>query len=31
MARISVISVSDGRDYVHAGIADFITTDEFAR
>ncbi|MBV8933552.1 MAG: L-fucose/L-arabinose isomerase family protein [Kutzneria sp.] len=26
MARIGVISVSDGRDYVHAGIADFITT-----
>lgn len=28
MARIGVISVSDGRDYVHAGIADFITTTE---
>lgn len=24
MARIGVISISDGRDYVHAGIADFI-------
>ncbi|MFI6867473.1 L-fucose/L-arabinose isomerase family protein [Nocardia sp. NPDC050406] len=28
MARIGVISFSDGRDYVHAGIADFITATE---
>ncbi|MCP2293862.1 L-fucose isomerase [Nocardia amikacinitolerans] len=28
MARIGVISVSDGRDYVHTGIADFIRTTE---
>ncbi|WP_194837004.1 L-fucose/L-arabinose isomerase family protein [Nocardia sp. XZ_19_369] len=28
MARIGVISMSDGRDYVHAGIADFIRTTE---
>ncbi|QBS45205.1 L-fucose/L-arabinose isomerase family protein [Nocardia sp. CS682] len=28
MARIGVISMSDGRDYVHAGIADFIGTTE---
>ncbi|WP_069167735.1 L-fucose/L-arabinose isomerase family protein [Nocardia altamirensis] len=28
MARIGVISISDGRDYVHAGIAEFIRTTE---
>ncbi|MFI9407871.1 L-fucose/L-arabinose isomerase family protein [Nocardia sp. NPDC052316] len=28
MARIGVISMSDGRDYVHAGIVDFIRTTE---
>ncbi|MFE9581894.1 L-fucose/L-arabinose isomerase family protein [Nocardia sp. NPDC006044] len=28
MARIGVISMSDGRDYVHAGIADFISSTE---
>jgi L-fucose isomerase len=28
MARIGVISVSDGRDYVHTGIADFILDTE---
>lgn len=28
MARIGVISVSDGRDYVHTGIADFIRATE---
>ncbi|MGK8506314.1 hypothetical protein [Nocardia asiatica] len=28
MARIGVISISDGRDYVHAGIADFIASTE---
>ncbi|MET8778521.1 L-fucose/L-arabinose isomerase family protein [Nocardia sp. NPDC004654] len=28
MARIGVISISDGRDYVHTGIADFIRTTE---
>ncbi|MEV0247824.1 L-fucose/L-arabinose isomerase family protein [Nocardia sp. NPDC050712] len=28
MARIGVLSFSDGRDYVHAGIADFIKTTE---
>ncbi|SMD06404.1 L-fucose/L-arabinose isomerase family protein [Kibdelosporangium aridum] len=32
MARIGVISISDGRDYVHGGIADFIgrTEDKLA-
>ncbi|WP_433664828.1 L-fucose/L-arabinose isomerase family protein [Nocardia sp. CA-128927] len=28
MARIGVISMSDGRDYVHSGIAEFISTTE---
>ncbi|RJO73813.1 fucose isomerase [Nocardia panacis] len=28
MARIGVISISDGRDYVHAGIADFLRAAE---
>ncbi|WP_433621587.1 L-fucose/L-arabinose isomerase family protein [Nocardia sp. CA-120079] len=28
MARIGVMSVSDGRDYVHAGIAEFIESAE---
>jgi L-fucose/D-arabinose isomerase len=28
VARIGVISVSDGRDYVHSGIADFIRSNE---
>jgi L-fucose/D-arabinose isomerase len=28
VARIGVISVSDGRDYVHSGIADFIRATE---
>lgn len=28
MARIGVISISDGRDYVHSGIADFIIDTE---
>ena len=28
MARIGVINISDGRDYVHAGIADFIGRNE---
>ena len=28
MARIGVISISDGRDYVHDGIAEFIRTNE---
>ncbi|WP_039803812.1 fucose isomerase, partial [Nocardia araoensis] len=28
MARIGIISISDGRDYVHAGIADFIASTE---
>ncbi|GAB3903615.1 L-fucose/L-arabinose isomerase family protein [Kibdelosporangium lantanae] len=28
MARIGVISISDGRDYVHEGIAEFIRTTE---
>ena len=28
MARIGVINISDGRDYVHSGIADFIVANE---
>jgi hypothetical protein len=28
VARIGVINISDGRDYVHDGIADFITANE---
>ena len=28
MARIGVINISDGRDYVHGGIADFILANE---
>lgn len=28
MARIGVINISDGRDYVHRGIADFIRANE---
>lgn len=28
MARIGVINISDGRDYVHQGIADFILANE---
>lgn len=28
MARIGVLSLSDGRDYVHAGIIDFIMTSQ---
>ncbi|MFD9890129.1 L-fucose/L-arabinose isomerase family protein [Amycolatopsis sp. NPDC059027] len=28
MARIGVINISDGRDYVHGGIADFIRSNE---
>ena len=28
MARIGVINISDGRDYVHEGIADFILANE---
>ncbi|RZS43295.1 L-fucose isomerase [Herbihabitans rhizosphaerae] len=28
MARIGVINISDGRDYVHSGIADFIRGNE---
>ncbi|MGH3993208.1 MAG: fucose isomerase, partial [Pseudonocardiaceae bacterium] len=30
MARIGVISFSDGRDYVHGGIADFVRSTEDA-
>ena len=28
MARIGVINISDGRDYVHGGLADFIRANE---
>jgi L-fucose isomerase-like protein len=28
VARIGVLNISDGRDYVHEGIADFILANE---